>query len=1307
MIVKNIFGIVGKKFLSNKHKAVESPVEENTPPQKDVQNVQEVLEKGNNISKDKSNPFDGNMHHFGLDCFDLHGENWLEEGSSKPIVILIHFMPWKRQYIQSFLPEFRLAFARPRTRWKIVKESLDKFDNLVFIVWGMNDNSNYSTYAEARNIPIYRMEDGFIRSILLGAKHTQPLSLILDKRGIYFNSNQESDIEYIINNSVEIFEEANILRAKKCIELLKKYQLSKYNDVSTKLILPDNGGKERILVVGQVDDDASIRYGCDSKITSNELVRIAKENNPDAEIIYKPHPEVLAGFKPEQEDYNLVKDIATIITDKVSIDDVLSNVNKVYVITSLVGFEAILRGIPVVCYGMPFYAGYGLTIDQCEAPLRRMQNLTIEQLFYAAYIKYPRYVCPLSNKPMSIEQAIFTLEILKTSTVESSLYNITNQIDLVNTTDLLPVEIYQEILDNIKFLENNEFGKFIGLLAQNDWEIDNLQQLTKLLGYASLIQIMPVLALKFKKFVLFDKLKEVLVYYNRWFGYYQQFLSENETKFFFENYYFAQSCLSKNRSIEKVPVLNLSKEKLTDKNLIYLLSYLKCLIANTEYKRLYELLVLVENRPYPFWFKLVNFFNSATFRSERSGYSKHFVKTYCAREGLNCLNQLYRKPIELLTNKIAYFAILNSYEDLVVLIKIFLEEFRDSPANLETKAIRGLFNPVLNCLINNLDMELAYEVYALFKEQFSVAQRVKFDSLINVKAKNINQWGYNDCLKFGLENAALQLIQRSQNQLSNSKIKNKTLSHQLSRVKFLDTASSIINSTPQPIYMKGVVVLCTLNCLNSLAMLAPSIMILKKRGFTVINLIESLIEPQYTKFPLINDLINSVNAKTTDRLIVEDWYINWESRQVLSNGINFYQGIYESLSVTFRRFHIDINDPSIASSFYGLLQKCDYILRVCLKIEYNLLDRSNFPVVLISGNSHVAPYSVFRDFALSRDNENLRYVSVNIAYENYYTNLSKKYSSSMAVVDMTLHKTCRAPFLAVKERFESWYTREKDTPVVAEKVASLVYADRSLVTKGLSVESNETRQRIEEAKSSGKRIICCFGKILCDLAVPYDGGHGHSDIVDWINHTVQIASQHQDEILLLIKPHPHELRSEIAMDLTETLRDVLPKELPKNVIFLEHNSFNVHELARVIDLAVLWNGTSSLELTILGVPVIMCSYFGEYDYPIQLNYPRSREGYVELLVNSFRIDAPSSELRNRAAALLYYMGTNEVAIQNEYSMRSMTNDSVGVPQWVDEKVNSLLMNGDKNMELVADRILEGIVRSSNYGKNHFNNQREV
>jgi capsular polysaccharide export protein len=158
----------------------------------------------------------------------------------------------------------------------------------------------------------------------------------------------------------------------------------------------------------------SIIKGCSSPIDNNDLVRIAARENIGAQIIYKPHPEVLRGIRkdPPQSNPNAVRGIAMILDQDVTLADAFNTVDHVYTITSLSGFEALIRGIKVTCLGMPFYAGWGATDDRQKCA-RRTAKHTAEEIFAAAYILYPRYFDPILKKEIEFEQALELLYWMK------------------------------------------------------------------------------------------------------------------------------------------------------------------------------------------------------------------------------------------------------------------------------------------------------------------------------------------------------------------------------------------------------------------------------------------------------------------------------------------------------------------------------------------------------------------------------------------------------------------------------------------------------------------------------------------------------------------------------------------------------------------------------------------------------------------------------------------------------------------------------------------------------------------------------
>ena len=179
---------------------------------------------------------------------------------------------------------------------------------------------------------------------------------------------------------------------------MKKYKISKYNLKTTKKInFKELNGKEIILVLGQVETDNSIIYGVlDNTISRSnyELVKKVKIDNPNSYIIYKPHPDVEAGLRLKGSKERLIKNMVNSVVKNNSLEDLFEQVDRVVVFTSLGGFEALIRGIPVSTYGSPFYSGWGLTDDKFHSESlqnRRKRKLTLEELVFISLVEYPYY----------------------------------------------------------------------------------------------------------------------------------------------------------------------------------------------------------------------------------------------------------------------------------------------------------------------------------------------------------------------------------------------------------------------------------------------------------------------------------------------------------------------------------------------------------------------------------------------------------------------------------------------------------------------------------------------------------------------------------------------------------------------------------------------------------------------------------------------------------------------------------------------------------------------------------------------------
>ena len=186
-------------------------------------------------------------------------------------------------------------------------------------------------------------------------------------------------------------------RAEQLIARLTSLGLSKYNTGGAVPSLPKG---HKILVPGQVEDDASILLGTSTVRTNLELLQSVRQANPNAILIYKPHPDVQAGLRDGRID---AQDLADAIVTDVDPAALLTHMDEVWTMTSLIGFEALIRGVKVTTLGAPFYAGWGLTTDLGTVPARRGATPSLAGLVHATLIDYPRYLDPVTGLPCPVE----------------------------------------------------------------------------------------------------------------------------------------------------------------------------------------------------------------------------------------------------------------------------------------------------------------------------------------------------------------------------------------------------------------------------------------------------------------------------------------------------------------------------------------------------------------------------------------------------------------------------------------------------------------------------------------------------------------------------------------------------------------------------------------------------------------------------------------------------------------------------------------------------------------------------------------
>ena len=232
--------------------------------------------------------------------------------------------------------------------------------------------------------------------------------------------------------------------ARAYIDEINTKKITKYNFKNTieidNLEIYLDLEKKTVLVIGQVEDDMSIKLGTNKDITNIDLLELAYKENQNCNIIFKPHPDILHNKRKNTTSIDEYSKFALVVTDNFALFDLINISDHVYTITSLSGFEALLQGKKVTCLGSPFYSHWGLTDDRSKTIERRNNcNLTIEQIFYASYIEYPMYLLgDLSKTINAIDQF---------ENVEEYLYQ--EKLHIVNT-DFIPIDIENSDYKNQK-----------------------------------------------------------------------------------------------------------------------------------------------------------------------------------------------------------------------------------------------------------------------------------------------------------------------------------------------------------------------------------------------------------------------------------------------------------------------------------------------------------------------------------------------------------------------------------------------------------------------------------------------------------------------------------------------------------------------------------------------------------------------------------------------------------------------------------------------------------------------------------------
>nr|WP_298096659.1 class I SAM-dependent methyltransferase [uncultured Shinella sp.] len=516
---------------------------------------------------------------------------------------------------------------------------------------------------------------------------------------------------------------------------------------------------------------------------------------------------------------------------------------------------------------------------------------------------------------------------------------------------------------------------------------------------------------------------------------------------------------------------------------------------------------------------------------------------------------------------------------------------------------------------------------------------------------------------------------------------------QIGEMEFAASTTKYLRMVPQPTEPKGVIFLAPRAVDQTTRFPLIVLLEMKRRGWAIIPLFEGTLPLDKTGNPKIDQFLGcflgsgrlrAEREKAFDP--IENFNVEVETGHLRWDTIDLTHPLWEEAAVNRRRYNVDYTCPALVSNL-SRLANLTRMTGVVLQTARRVMAELDLPLGFMVNFQARLPDVVVRLYCETHgDPEKFFCIHGTNGYQNYFANFSSPVSTRMAIRNMTATRVNRTASFPTPSEFETFFDEHRDeAPSILERVRDITKVRRSTSTlTERPAEAEACRERIAAWRAEGGLVACAFGKVVCDSAVPFDGGPVHRNMAEWLNHTIDAVRG--SRTLLLIKPHPHELKNEIGAFLTEFFRDLITGDLPENVIYLGHNWFDMADMKDLIDVGTVYNGTTTIELGLLQIPGIVCSDFAPRDYPVGQIAPRDRAHYERMLRGEESVNV-GDDVPLRAATWLHYMSGSYRIRDYRYHSRQITNKVVSPPYWFHDDVTAYLQHGDPNVEFLADQLL--------------------
>ena len=519
------------------------------------------------------------------------------------------------------------------------------------------------------------------------------------------------------------------------------------------------------------------------------------------------------------------------------------------------------------------------------------------------------------------------------------------------------------------------------------------------------------------------------------------------------------------------------------------------------------------------------------------------------------------------------------------------------------------------------------------------------------------------------------------------------LTRRIGELTFAAETSELYKTIPQPTKPNGVIFIKP-HALEQIRRTPIVVLMeLKRMGWAIVPLVEGTLPYEKTGIEEIDryagcitlnqqirtDLRESISKVDRFDLDAGQGKLKWRD-------IDLGHAVWEDSSVYKRRYNIDYSCPLLKEFITYGARWCELTAMIFQDMETNYKKLNLRTGFIVQSNHRLADSIIYNYCKLYGDPDDFFCLHSANGYQNYFANFSTNVSTKATIRNMTRHSDARSASFPPPDIFKSYYEEKKVlAPHILEQVKEVTQVKRSTAgKKELDVDAKVSLARINEWRSNGGKVACAFGKIPCDSSLLFDGGPAHTSLKDWLNHTIE--SVKDSNTLLLIKPHPHELNMQIATFLTEFFTDLIETNLNDNVLILGHRWFDIHALKEFVDLGLIYNGTTAVELGVMGIPSVLCCHFAPIDYPIGQAVPLDRDDYRSLVRFEKQANV-APDVKERAACWLHYMSGDEMTLDYRYNARQITNKVIAPSYWFEEDVQQYLYKGDKNVSKLAQRAI--------------------